>query len=70
VRAVLALLLGLVVGAAGFHLWYLNQPAAARCGWDHPFDAAARTACRAGATPGYAAKARADMDALVGTVSR
>jgi hypothetical protein len=72
-RAVILLLVGALIGAAAFHLYYLGLNPPARCGWDHPIDADARRTCREesiGGTPhGYAAKARRDLDSLIGKIA-
>jgi hypothetical protein len=70
-RALILLLVGAVLGAAAFHLYYLRLDPPARCGWDHPIDAQARAMCRDASTSahGYAAKARRDLDSLIGEVA-
>lgn len=69
-RSLLLLLLGLVAGAALFHLYYLGLSSTKRCGWDHPIDGSARDACVARATfTGYAQGARKALDSLIGDVS-
>lgn len=69
-RSLLLLLLGLVAGAALFHLYYLGLSPTKRCGWDHPIDGSARDACvtRASFT-GYAKGARKALDSLIDDVS-
>ena len=65
-RILLSLLLGLVVGAAGFHAYYLKLPAADRCSWDHPLSPVARDDCRRAVTvAGYGAAGRAALDKLI-----
>jgi len=71
-RALILLLVGALIGAAVFHLYYLRLSPPARCGWDHPIDARAKATCVAATTAsahGYAAKARRDLDSLIGQVS-
>lgn len=69
-RILIALLIGLVAGAACFHVYYLGLDPAPRCGWDHPIDHDAREACEARATfKGYAGGARKKLDDLVGQIS-
>jgi hypothetical protein len=69
----LLLLIGALAGAALFHIYYRVLEPAARCGWDHPLDQGARSACRTeAATPsatGYSPKARHELDDLVGKVT-
>lgn len=68
-RSLILLLLGLVAGAALFHIHYLGLAPAARCGWDHPLDDQARKACVATATfTGYAKGARKALDHLIDDV--
>ena len=73
-RTLLSLILGGLLGAILFHLYYLRLPAERRCGWDHPLDDHAKAACVADAsTPagnfhGYAKRARKDLDDLIGKV--
>ena len=71
-RALILLLAGALIGAAAFHLYYLRLDPPARCGWDHPIDVQARATCRTtaavGGAHGYAAKARRDLDSLIGQV--
>jgi hypothetical protein len=68
----LLLLVGAILGAALFHTYYRGLEPAARCHWDHPLDRQAREACVAAATThaAYSAKARRELDDLVGNVSR
>jgi hypothetical protein len=71
-RAVILMLVGALIGAAAFHFYYLRLDPAARCGWDHPIDAEARSTCRAATAAnahGYAAKARRDLDSLIGKIA-
>jgi hypothetical protein len=69
-RSLLLLLLGLVAGAALFHVYYLGLAPAKRCGWDHPLDRPARDACAARASfAGYASGARRQLDHLIEDVS-
>lgn len=72
-RGLILLLLGAVLGAVAFHVYYLRLDAPARCGWDHPIDAQAKASCRetalAATAHGYAAKARRDLDSLIGQVA-
>jgi hypothetical protein len=68
------LVVGAVLGALVFHLYYLHLAPAERCGWDHPLADEARSSCRdASAIPagfhGYEKRARHDLDDLVGKVS-
>jgi hypothetical protein len=69
---ILLFVIGAIVGAALFHVHYLGLEPSARCGWDHPLDGQARSACRAAATPvaTYTTKARHELDDLVGNVAR
>jgi hypothetical protein len=68
-RTLIIFLLGLFLGAALFHLYYLEQAPAGRCRWDHPLDHAARSDCEAHATfKGYARDAREKLDSLIGNV--
>jgi len=73
VRTLILVLLGAVCGAALFHVYYLQLDTERRCGWDHPLDAQARTLCReagvAEKVRGYAAKARHELDNLIGNVA-
>ena len=73
-RSLIVLLVGVLLGAATFHLYYLRLAPDARCGWDHPLDAGARARCRTAAAAldlhGYAVKARRDLDSLIGRVAR
>jgi hypothetical protein len=70
-RVLIVFVLGLLLGAAGFHVYYHAQSAAKQCGWDHPFDRNARDACEARATfTGYAKGARKQLDSLIGNLSR
>lgn len=70
-RSLILVLVAALLGAAAFHLYYLRLGPPARCGWDHPLDAQARTACReaTASAHGYAAKARRDLDSLIGEVA-
>ncbi len=72
-RILILVLIAALVGAAGFHVYYLGLDPAARCGWDHPIDARAKADCRTAASSagahGYAAKARRDLDSLIGRVA-
>jgi hypothetical protein len=73
-RSLLVLVVGAVLGALVFHLYYLHLAPAERCGWDHPLADEARSSCRdASAIPagfhGYEKRARHDLDDLVGKVS-
>ena len=69
-RSLFLLLLGLVAGAALFHVYYLGLAPAKRCAWDHPLDGGARDACTARATfAGYANGARKQLDHLIDDVS-
>ncbi len=69
-RSLLLLLLGLLAGAALFHVYYLGLAPAARCPWDHPLDRGAREQCEARATfTGYANGARKQLDHLIEDVS-
>jgi hypothetical protein len=67
------LLLGGVIGAAIFHLYYLRLDRAHRCNWDHPLDTQARAQCQDTGVDekvrGYAAKARKELDSLIGNVA-
>jgi hypothetical protein len=69
-RVLIIFILGLLIGAAAFHAYYLNQAPAKRCGWDHPFDDSGRKACVPSGSPGYTKAARGELDDLVGNVSR
>jgi hypothetical protein len=71
-RNLIVLLVGALLGAAAFHVYYLRLDPPTRCGWDHPVDADARRTCRAAVRldlHGYAVKARRDLDSLIGTIS-
>jgi hypothetical protein len=72
-RTLILLLVGALLGAVAFHAYYLRLAPAARCGWDHPIDEEARASCRAASAAtgahGYAAKARHDLDTLIGRVA-
>ena len=72
-RNLILLVAAVLLGAAGFHGYYLHLAPPARCGWDHPIDAQARATCHAAAAGagahGYAAKARHDLDSLIGRVA-
>jgi len=72
-RSLILLAAGALLGAVLFHVYYLRLSPPARCGWDHPIDAQARAACRevapAAGAHGYAAKARHDLDSLIGRVA-
>ena len=72
-RTLILMLAAALLGAAAFHVYYLGLMSPARCGWDHPIDAQARAICRAaaasGGVHGYAAKARHDLDSLIGRVA-
>lgn len=68
-RTLIVFLSGLILGAALFHLYYLEQAPTGRCGWDHPIDHAARSDCEARATfKGYAEDAREKLDGLIDKV--
>ena len=73
-RNLMLLLVGALLGAVAFHLYYRHLAPSARCEWDHPVDASARADCRTGAlvsdVHGYAVKARRDLDSLIGNISR
>ena len=65
-RSLLLLLIGLLAGAALFHVYYLRLAPPKRCAWDHPLDRGAREACVSGATfAGYASGARKQLDHLI-----
>lgn len=72
-RGLILMLAAALLGAAAFHLYYLRLEPIARCGWDHPIDAQAKANCRETSTGagahGYAAKARRDLDSLIGRVA-
>lgn len=72
-RNLVLLLIGMMLGGALFHVYYLRLDPLARCSWDHPLDAEAKARCRdaAAATSvhGYAVKARRDLDSLIGRVA-
>ena len=71
-RTLIVLLLGGVLGAALFHLYYLRLDREHRCAWDHAFDERAQTQCREAGVgekvSGYATKARRELDNLIGNV--
>ena len=70
-RILLALIAGLLIGAAAFHAYYLRLAPPGRCIWDHPFSAGAREACRQRrAAGGYDAAARRALDDLIGDVAK
>ena len=72
-RSLLLLVVGALLGAGLFHLYYVGLGPDARCGWDHPLDDHAKALCREPArvatTPGYGRKARHEMDGLIENVS-
>ena len=72
-RSLILVMLAALLGAAAFHVYYLRLNSSARCGWDHPFDAQAKADCRAVSkavgSNGYVAKARRDLDSLIGRVA-
>jgi hypothetical protein len=68
-RALIIFVLGALIGAVAFHVYYVRLTPQAQCGWDHPFDDGAKRACVLARQPGYTAKARAALDDLVGEVS-
>lgn len=72
-RSLVLLLLGALIGAAVFHLYYRGLEPSKRCGWDYPFDDHGRGLCLQGgpaaATPGYGRKARHEMDGLIANVA-
>ena len=72
VRALILLLLGGVLGAVLFHVYYLRLARESRCGWDHPLDQQAQARCRDAEVGekarGYATKARRELDNLIGNV--
>ncbi len=74
VRTLIVMLIGGVLGAAIFHLYYLRLDRESRCAWDHPLDQQARTQCREADVSekvhGYATKARKELDSLIGNVVR
>ena len=45
-RNLVLLLIGIMLGAALFHVYYLRLDPLARCSWDHPLDAEAKARCR------------------------
>ncbi len=45
-RNLVLLLIGMMLGAALFHVYYLRLDPLARCSWDHPLDAEAKARCR------------------------
>ena len=73
-RGLIILLLGAVIGAACFHVYYLRLDGHARCRWDHPGDGHLRGLCEAGgagdARQGYEKPARQQLDRLIGKISR
>ena len=69
-RILLVFILGLLIGAAGFHAYYVRLAPADRCGWDHPFSDGAREVCRERRTQGgYDAAARRALDTLIENVA-
>jgi hypothetical protein len=69
-KTLMALILGTVLGAALFHVYYLRQPAAAKCLWDHPLDEQARLRCEHDlAIDGYARDARKQLNDLIAKVA-
>ncbi len=72
-RNLVLLLVGALLGAALFHVYYVGLAPEARCGWDHPFDDRAKAQCLGtqptATTPGYGRKARHEMDGLIANVS-
>ncbi|WBO20792.1 hypothetical protein [Sphingomonas abietis] len=70
-RVLIVFALGLLLGAAGFHVYYRSLSAPQQCGWNHPLDRSARDACEQRATfTGYAKGARRQLDNLIGDLSR
>ncbi|WP_019832942.1 hypothetical protein [Sphingomonas sp. PR090111-T3T-6A] len=72
-RSFVLLVVGALLGAALFHLYYVGLSPEKRCGWDHPFDDRAKALCSepapAAAAAGYGRKARHDLDGLIDNVS-
>ena len=70
-RTLIILLLGGVLGAGLFHLYYLRLDRESRCSWDHPLDQPARTLCLQAdggeKVRGYDTKARRELDNLIGS---
>lgn len=69
-KALIGCLVGLFLGAIGFHLYYLQQPLETRCGWDHPLDDHLKEACIASGLPGYSTASRHALDELVKDVGQ
>ncbi len=71
-RSLVILILGALLGAAAFHAWYLGLKPERRCFWDHPLNPVARAACATTSrdVPVYGARARHELDDLVGKLSR
>jgi hypothetical protein len=70
-RSFLLILIGALVGAALFHLYYVRLAPEGRCGWDHPLDDRAKAACVSQASfTGYGKAARHEMDDLVGKLGQ
>ncbi len=69
-RTVIIFIFGLLIGAGGFHAWYMLQTAEKRCGLDHPLDDHMRAACVAAGLPGYTKAARRELDDLVRDVGQ
>ena len=40
-RNLILMLVGALLGAVAFHVYYLRLDPSVRCGWDHPIDAEA-----------------------------
>jgi hypothetical protein len=71
-RIILILLVALA-GAVAFHVYYRGLADTQRCRWDHPFDQAAKRACKHAAAAnvsGYSREASQELDKLIDKVTR
>jgi hypothetical protein len=50
-RSLILLLIGAVIGAVLFHVYYLKLDESSRCGWDHPLSEQLAAKCRLGVEP-------------------
>jgi hypothetical protein len=73
VGRIIAILLIALAGAAAFHIYYRGLADTERCRWDHPFDQAAKRACKhasAANVSGYSREASQELDRLIDKVSK